>query len=129
MKKIMWLFLLILPSAFASYYPAVDYCSIIGDNVTFNAPCPHDHRDDTDYMKVRHYLNESSNAQCIGGKMIYEDCQYSLVDWDFPQVTGEPTPLHSEVTSYSDQSIPEFTTIGAALALVGAGYIAYRKRK
>lgn len=90
--------------------------------------CPADHRVEGDWFKEYHFLNNESLAWCdIDGTLIFQNCSYEIRNWIHPQVSGTPND-YGTIQSKSQQ-VPEFTTLTAAIALLGAGTIIFRLKK
>jgi hypothetical protein len=181
MKKILILvtmFFVLTSFVSAKYIPNNNYCDFVEDNVDFISPCPHDHRVDGDWFKVKVYNVTKGLSHCEDGVLIQEGCTYTLKSWLHPNVIGgsltekllnsqsssslpqtttttlegattttlldlsttttttifESTTTSSITTTTNDggdndpTDVPEFGTIGALLALIGTGYVVFKKR-
>jgi hypothetical protein len=128
-----FLFILFLSNTSAKYYNSdTMYCERVINSNDFLTVCPSDYRDDNNPMLVKHFTTEYSMAKCVNGELIYEYCNFTLLPWKHPNVVGEPSWSQFSISSTSQTTqseIPEFNTITAIIALIGAGIVAYRMRR
>jgi hypothetical protein len=133
MKKVLMLIMIFIISVTfvdAEYISNIDYCSMNSDGVIFTADCPHDHRIDGNWLRVKHYLNATSESKCINGNLIQEGCEFEILLWNHPNVVGLSNAERKSKAITSDNTIPdeipEFGSIGVSLALIGA-VLVYKK--
>jgi len=119
-------------AAFITYKDDEYWCSGKVTNETFIASCPSDYRVEGDWFKYYNYLENESVAYCTNDKQLIVNCEYNIENWNHPNVAGSPASSGLSRETYiqnTQNQIPEFTTITLGLALIGASFIYFKKRK
>lgn len=128
---ILLMFVIMTTAVNAEYIDLSNICEDRNENEMFIHQCPPDHRIDGDWLKVRHYLVNESISYCVGGEL-KQDCPFEILPWNHPNVTGASISELTKTTSDNnegDVEIPEFTAIGAMLAVIGGLSIYNVRRK
>ena len=114
---------------YISYKDDQYWCSDKSPGETFIADCPGDYRIPGDWFHYYHFTQNQSQAYCGEDSKLKINCTYVIKDWMHPNVVGSSSFIKtSSGNDYQQPAVPEFTTISAALALIGAGIIAFTRR-
>jgi hypothetical protein len=135
MKKLIYLLVSLIcismvSAEYITYKDDAYWCQNRTSSETFIADCPADYRVPGNWFNYYHFTQNISEAYCSSEGKFMINCTYVITNWIHPNVVGGSSYVQiSGGSSEQPTAVPEFTTIAAALALIGSGIIIYRKRK
>lgn len=132
MKKIISIIIMLLLVQLVSgtYYSNKDHCIDKIDYEKFIAPCPHDHRSNDNYLLTKHYTVNESISYCLEGKLIQQDCNFTLLPWFHPKVTGNGGNIPKTEMIQSATGVPEFGPFGLFMAITcGIGCFIWQRKR